>query len=165
MTQKGDDEKNSNIPSVVWRAAEFERRERTLIWYVSIVTVAALLIIFALFQNNFFFAFFIFLATGVLVFFSSRKPRTIEFRIDDTGITAGLVHYAFDALEHFQVRERPGQLHEIIIKRKTTLNPLLKIAVDEKTAEAAKRKLLEKLPEMSEDQESLLDIFTDWLGF
>jgi len=41
----------------------------------------------------------------------------------------------------------------------------LKIAVDEKTAEAAKRKLLEKLPEMSEDQESLLDIFTDWLGF
>ena len=165
MAENNTAEHAKKTPPVIWRAAEFERHERTGAWYVSVVGVALVLVVIALIQHNFFFALFIMLAAGVLVLFSNRKPHIVEFRIDDEGVLVGSSRYHYEDIDFFWMRERPGRLDEIVIKRKAVLNPLLKITADTHTAKSARLKLLEKLPEMGEDQESLFDIFTDWLGF
>ncbi len=157
-----NDEQNRIIS---WRAAEYEYVRKDVGWYWIIGGVSTALITIAIWQKNFFFALFIFLAAFVLIVFGKRRPHVYDFSIGEEGIRAGKnMHLAFDYIEGFSIRNRSGRLDQIVIKKKTTINPYVKIPIDSKMEPKAREYLLKKLPEI-EYKESILDIISELLGF
>ncbi|HXF43973.1 MAG TPA: hypothetical protein VNK70_00660 [Candidatus Paceibacterota bacterium] len=148
-----------------WSAAEYQFTEKSPGWYWLVALTGVAIALFSLIKNNFFFAIFIAIATLMVISLGRRKPRVIEFRLSDTGVAIGdNTFYDYDRLEGFAFLERPGRLHEIVLKKKVVVNPYFKMPIDAKSAEKAKTILLNHLPEM-EHEESLLDAISDWLGF
>ncbi len=156
---------NHSEKIISWRAAEYEHIERSPLWYLVVGGASLILSVFSLVGGNFFFAVFIILAFVMLIMLGRNKPRTLDYRLTDEGVGVGpKIFYHYDALEGFAVNDRPGRLDEIILKKKSVFNPYLKLPVDGKTAALAQKMLSEKLP-VIDHQESLIDIFADWLGF
>ncbi len=149
---------------ITWRAAEYEHYEKTPGWFLSAGVAAALLLGIALWQKNFFFAVFIVIAFGAILYFSQRRPEIMDFSIGPEGVMLGHLFLEYDRFEDFAIRERRQQLHEVVLKRKTTLNPQLRMPIDSKLAERARAMLAERLPEVPY-QESLLETLTDLIGF
>lgn len=154
-----------NNEDIIWRAAEFKYFKKSFGWYVTVIGIAALLVIFALTQNNFFFAVFIVLATIMLVFLGKKRPKVVRFEITDNGVSVGKdISYSYDELEGYTVREYEHRLSEIVIKRNAVVDPFLKMPVDSKKLPKAVDKLSKHIPE-KEYEESMIDTLSDLFGF
>ncbi len=157
------EEKKEN--QISWRAAEREHRERGFLWYLIIFGGALVLFTIALFQKNFFFGVFVLFSACVVSVLGKAKPRVFNFLINEKGVTINeRTTLSFDKLESFFFRNRPGQLDELILKKKVAVNPFVRIPIDEKTAEKAKKILEMHIPTL-DYQDSLMDLVSDWLGF
>ena len=148
---------------IIWKAAEYEHQEKKLGWFVLIGAVALTLVVVALLGRNFFFAIFMVLATIMLFASGKRHPPILEFRVNDEGVWIGKMFFEYNRFEEFSLRDRPGRLDEIVLKKKTVVNPHLHIPIDSALAVEVKRMLKEKLPEV-EHRESLVDVFAEWFG-
>lgn len=156
-------EKKKN--EVSWRAAEFRYFEKSRSWYMWIIGAAALIFLIAVWQNNFFFAVFIAIAAALLVFMGKKKPRIIDFKINEDGVYIGSdAFYDYDSLKWFAIRTRPGSLDEIVIRRDATVNPIVKIQADSKVTPEAREILKEKLEEV-EYKESVIDALSEYFRF
>lgn len=148
-----------------WRAAEFEHFEKGNGWYFIVGGAAIILLLIALWQKNFFFGIFILIAGILVIVLANRKPGVLDFKLTEKGFEAGRgVFYEYGQLDSFSLRNRPGRLDEMVIKKKTAFNPFVKIPIDSQTAEKVRIFLVQKLPEV-EYKDSFLDILTDFLGF
>lgn len=151
---------------IIWRAAEYEYKEKALGWYWLVVIFTIILAMFALWQKNFFFLIFIIFAGIVLLFLSRKRPRIIEFKVTEKGIGVGeTAFFFFEDIDGVHLRERPGHLDEIILKRKTILNPYVKIPIDRNLREIVNRFLENKEVSKIDYEDSLIDILAEWLGF
>ncbi len=150
---------------ISWRAAEHDYYEKDLNWYLLVIAFSLLLVVIALWQKDFFFAVFIVLAAAMVIMLGRRKPEVMECRLTKDGCHLGeRQFYPYDALENFSITERPNRLDEMVLKRKTSFNPYLRVLLDGQTAAQAREFLEGKLPEV-EHEESFMDIFTRFLGF
>lgn len=151
--------------SVTWRAREYEFTQKDASWYWLIGGGAATLILIALFQKNFFFAVFIAIAAGVVALLGKRVPEVVEYSVSEEGVRIGKeVLYPYNELHSFSVRKRESRLDEIVLRRKTIANPFIKLPANAHATERARALLKEKIEE-EEYHESLLELFTEWLGF
>ncbi len=151
--------------TITWRAAEYEYAGKRASWYFIIIGATAVLTISALWQHNFFFAVFVLIAGTMLIVLGKKRPRVVNFTINEKGVGIGKYQfYDYDDLEGFDIHERPHRLDEILLKRKTTFNPFVKMPIDSKNAPKA-RVILTSYLEETEYNESLIDILADWLGF
>jgi hypothetical protein len=163
MTEEKD--KNAEKEIISWRAAEREHFEKSPGWYLIVGGAALILFIVALWQRNFFFGIFILLAGILVVTLGNRKPAVLEYRVTDKGCDVGRgIFYEFDKLDNFSLRNRPGSLDELILKKKSAFNPFMRIPIDSRTAEKVRIFLVQKLPEI-EHPDSFLDLLIDFLGF
>ncbi len=150
---------------VSWRAAEFRYFEKSRAWYMWVIGIAALLVIISIWQKNFFFGVFIAIAAALVIFMGKKKPRIIDFKIDEEGVYIGPdTFYDYDSLKWFAMRERPGSLNEIVIRRDTTVNPIVKIQADSEVIPKAREILNEKLEEV-EFKESLIDTLSEYFRY
>lgn len=157
--------KKKTEKSITWRAAEYEYSGKSVVWYVIVGTATALLTLSALWQHNFFFAVFILIAGAMLIVLGRKHPRVMDFTVNDKGVSIGkLQFYEYDDLEGFAIRNRPNRLDELVIKRKTSFSPFVKIPIDSKLAPQAKAILTSHIKEI-EYNESLIDTLADLFGF
>lgn len=155
----------ANRKEITWRAAEYEYIPKDVGWYWVIGGVAAIFVGLALWQKNFTFALFIALAATTVIFFGKRRPQILEFKINEKGVGIGSkIFYEFERLENFSIRSRPRHLDEIVLNKKTLVNPYIRVPIDSKSAMEAKAILQKNLPEV-EYQESTIDALSEWLGF
>lgn len=158
--EKKIDEKNE----ITWRAAEYEYSQKDWVWYAWVSGVAVVLVIFSIWQKNLFFGMFAVLAACMIVFFSRKKPRVLDFKINENEMRAGdNFVLTYDKLENFSIRSRVGHLDEIVVRKKATVNPFVRFPIDSKLALEAKKIIIKKLPEV-EYSESIIDILSDRFG-
>jgi len=151
--------------SISWRASEFGHFEKGATWYLIVGGATLILFVIAIWQRNFFFGIFIMLAGIMVVASGNRKPAILDYKLTEKGCEVGRgVFYEYGDLENFSLRNRPGQLDELVIKKKTSFNPFLRIPIDSHTAEKARIFLVQKLEEV-EHKDSFLEILIDFLGF
>lgn len=155
---------NEIATNITWEAPEFEYHEKGVGWYWTIILVTLILLIVALFQQNFLFAIFIIMAGILAVVWSREMPSIINFSITQEGIGIGdknIYHYedlaSFSILEH-----RHGT--ELVLKRKNNLSQPVKIPLEEGRAEAIQAIMREKLPE-KDFEESLPDSIFRFIKF
>jgi hypothetical protein len=157
-------EKIPAVSPIAWRAAEYEFVEKGERWYFVVGGVALALFALALWQKNFFFAVFIALATVAVFVYSRRRPRVMDFVIDEHGVHVGAIDYSYDSIEAFAFHARPGRLDHLVLQRTTPMNPFIHIPIDSQLAEKARVVLEQKLPEF-EFQAVFVESLADWLGF
>ena len=156
--------KKQEDKKIHWRAPEFRSVEKSFLWYAGIAIVGAVLFIIALVQGNFFFAVFIALAGTLLTVFSKREPSTIEFSVTEEGISIGSDYlYEYGDLEGFMIQEYENNEHELILKRKTAMNPFLRIPLSAKLAPKVRDMLISHIEEQ-EYEDSLIDSLARIVG-
>ncbi len=155
----------SKKDTISWRAAEYVHFKKETNWYLVVGIIAAILVIAALWQRNFFFAVFILLAGALIITLGKERPRIIEFQVSAEGVAIGKrIFYDYDDLEGFDTKENPERLDEIILKRKSTINPFVKIPVDSQLLPRV-IEVLKKNIKRVEFDESLIDAVSDYLRF
>jgi len=169
VTRKRDPaEESSGSPkdeALIWRAAEYEYTEKTLTWFIVLGIIVLVIAIVSLIQHDFFFAVFAVLAGILVAVFARRRPQVLEFKVGADGVTVGdKLSLPLEEFRAFAIYSRPGHLNELVMKRRTAVNPYLRIPIDAELAEKARRFLKERLDE-EEFSESLIDLISSRLGF
>jgi hypothetical protein len=149
---------------IVWKAPEFEHNEKNPIWFLTVLAAALLLLIIALWQASYFFAIFIILATGLVLFHGRQLPQIRECRVSERGIRVGSRQFVYADFENFSIFDRPGRIDELILRRKILFNPQIHVPVDARFVPSVREMLQKRLPE-TPYEESVLDAFVDWFGF
>ena len=150
---------------ISWRAAEFHYIEKDYLWYVAVVSVGVLLLVFALVQKSFFYAVFVVIATTLVVEFGKRRPRVLDYEINEKGVLIdGKIMIPYKNIESFHVRKRLGFLDEIVFKRTSRVNPFIHIPIDEDMAVRARSFLSEYLTE-DEHERTMVEIIEERIGF
>ncbi len=150
---------------VAWRAAEHEYHEKDVSWYWVLGTVAAILILIAVWQRNFFFIVFLFIATPMMFFFGKRKPRILALSVNDEGVGVGKgVFYPYAELQGYRVLENEGSLDQIVFRKKGNFNPFFRLLIDSGTRARAEEILRDHL-KVIDYEPTFLDIVSEWMGF
>lgn len=158
------EEGNKPFVPILWRAAEYEHGEKSITWQVSVIGATLLIALIGFWMDNFFFGVFILFAGGLLFFFSRRRPEIFDFEVSENGIEVKeRITLPFEKIKSFSMRKRPGMLNELIIRKDVTVNPYLKIPIDDKTGERVVEVLRNRVSEV-EYEESIIDLVSDWLG-
>jgi len=157
---------NQDKSIVQWQAPAFEYYPKDVSWYWLSFIIAILLVAFSIWQKNFLFAVFIFLAEISVLMMAGRKPDLIKFEINEKGLSFLEKNYSFNDLEKFCLRpsNEDKNFEELILKKKTHINPYLKIFVDARVSSQVSDILSQKLNE-EQYEESLLDSILKWLRF
>lgn len=164
MKEEPSPKEEKIMESISWRAAEYERIQKPLSWYVSIIGGTLAIALIAFWSGNVFFGVFILSAGGLLLFFSGRHPQILEFSISQEGIEIEeKMKIPFEAIHSFSMRSRPHALDELIIKKKTNVNPYIRIPIDNTLAEKVRTLLRHKISEV-EYEESIIDLISDRFG-
>lgn len=157
--------KTSRQKEISWRAAEYEYFHKDVLWYFVVAIIGLALVVVALWQKNFLFAIFVIVATVLLVALGKKKPRVVEFKINDDGVGIGKsVFYNYENIEGFDVKSYPEHLDELVLKRKSPIHPFVRIPIDSKHLKKAKEILSEHLEE-KKYEDSIIDNLSDTFGF
>jgi hypothetical protein len=90
--------------AITWTASEFIAHEKAASWYLGLAGAAVLLaaIIYLLTKDV--------ITSGVILFgaflfgvVAARKPRQLQYQIDDHGISIGVKHFVFEEFRSFSV--------------------------------------------------------------
>lgn len=149
----------------VWRAAEYEYTEKTLTWFIALGIVVLVVAIVSLVERDFFFAVFAVLAGVLVAVFARRRPQVLEFSVSEDGVRVGdRLSFSLGEFRSFALYSRPGHLDELIFKKRTAVNPYVRVPIDAALAERVKGFLKDRLDE-EEFTESLVDLISGRLGF
>jgi hypothetical protein len=148
-----------------WEAPEFEYREKTVSWYWISIIIAALIVAFAVWQQNFLFGIFIVIAEVLIILWGSREPRMLTFILTDSGIHIG--ENKFHTLKEFEswsTEETADGWHEIGFNFQSKIKVPLKILAPSETLDEIRKNLKPILREV-EHQTTLIESIEKLLGF
>ena len=95
---------------ITWQAHEFLPQDRGPGWNVTIIVVALVAVVYALFTRDFILALLAVLSGFALLVLAHKKPRIVKCTVNAEGILVGTTSHDFDDFAHFTVL-RQGQ-HE-----------------------------------------------------
>jgi hypothetical protein len=104
-----DDDASSGSPDkrfIAWTASEFIAHEKTSTWFMSLAGVATVLtvLIFVITRSVISSAAVI---VGALLFgvYGAREPRELDYRLDESGLSAGDKHFPYSHFRSFTIIE------------------------------------------------------------
>lgn len=156
----------AELSVVEWEAPEFEYREKSVSWYWLSIIAAAAILAASVWQKNFLFAVFVVIAEILVLVWAGRKPRMINFRLDDKELTVGGgKFYSYSEIEAYGTEESGnGEWSEMAFRLRHGLHPWLKIRI--RTARLPEaEKALGPSVKKTELETSLLDSLGKLIGF
>ena len=150
-------------PIIVWNAPEHYYTEKDADWYWAVGIVTLTIVVLAIILNQIIFAVLTLLGVLALTLHASRRPRILQFEINDRGIIIDDILYPFLHIESFWIphdHARP----KIILKSHKALMPLIHVPIDEVNPEDVREVLLKYIAETEHD-EPLSHLILERLGF
>ncbi|MEK9184072.1 MAG: hypothetical protein AAB890_03310 [Patescibacteria group bacterium] len=142
-----------------WSCPEFEYQEKNNTWFLIAIAVAVIIGLFALWQANFLFLIFIVIAALMVAVWSQKKPKTVNFMLDDRGLWIENIFYSFNKFDSFAIKPE-----SLMFKHKERFKPYLIINFNKDDLEAIRKHLLDFFPEI-EYNDSLIEAFTRLFKF
>jgi len=101
-----------------WQAHSYPHYDRSGWWYLGLGVIGALLIVWALWTQNYTFAAFLVMFGIVIVVQASRPPQVIDVTVSDVGISVGPRFIPFrDVKEFWMVYDPPVKALYLELKR------------------------------------------------
>jgi len=89
---------------ISWSASEFIAHNKSSSWYMMLFGAAAVIAVLVwLLTKDVFSAVVVLLALGVLGAYGSRKPRELQYVVDEHGVAIGQKQYSYHAFRSFSV--------------------------------------------------------------
>jgi hypothetical protein len=133
---------------VGWEAPEYEKHERTKLWYIIAIIIALLLMMFSFFTANFLFAVIIIIAALVIILHDSREPDMVKISLTDEGVVVGRKFYDYDELKNFAIVYKPRQgVKNLYFEFKNVVKPRLSIPLGNMNPLPLRKDLLKYLEE------------------
>lgn len=116
MAQEAD----KRIDSISWSVPEFDKQERSRLWYILAVVFVILALFFSFFkisswqivflgvQSNFLFALIIVMAAIIMILQQGREPKEVTVSLGAEGVTVGSSFYDYDEFRNFSVLYKPN---------------------------------------------------------
>ena len=156
---------NENQPPLVWKAHEYEYREKSVDWFWALGIIATTGATAAVVLGNILFAVLIVIGTLTLALYAVRKPNLTQFEINDRGIRIDNTIHPYTSLDSFWVDDIDERaLPKLLIKSKKTLMPYIIIPLD-RVSPADVRECLFLYLDEEEHTEPLPHKIMDYLGF
>ncbi|MFA5838749.1 MAG: hypothetical protein WC849_02330 [Candidatus Paceibacterota bacterium] len=151
----------SNDKKIIrWSAEEFEYSEKSVDWFWAVGVVSVGFAVLSIFLGNLLFALLIIISAFALSMQAVRKPKVINFEINDEGIIIDKKLYIYNTLESFWVINK----EKIIIKSKKAVVPFLIIPLQNMNPRSVREYLLKNLKE-EEMSEPFGQVVMEKLGF
>jgi len=132
--------------SIEWTASEFIAHEKSAIWYLSLSGAALLLagLVWLVTKDK--------ISAGVVIFgavlfgiYAARKPRQLQYRLDNHGLAIGAKHFSYGAFRSFSVVPEGG-INSIVFSPLKRFAPLITIYYDPADEAKIVALLSERLP-------------------
>lgn len=143
-----------------WSAEEFEYSEKSIDWFWAVGVVAVGFAILSIFLGNLLFAILIIISAFALSVQAVRKPRLINFEINEEGVIIDKKLYTYNTLESFWIINK----EKIIIKSKKAVVPFLIIPLQNINPKTLREYLIKNLKE-EEMSEPFGQAVMEKLGF
>lgn len=152
------------MPSITWRAPEFERKGKSIEWFLGLGAALFCLIIFGFLTRNYFFAVLVVLTGFVLVQYARKEPQNRTFAISDSDLTIDAQRYPIESFSSFWIFYDPPRLKELSFRSKQRFMPYIRIPLANQDPVAVRRALIGQLPERKHRQ-WFFDEVVERLGF
>jgi hypothetical protein len=125
--EANSDTAESKPTSVTWTASEFITHDKSTAWYVNLAVAAIVFsaLIFILFRDIVSVAVII-VAAIIFGVYGAKKPRQLEYKVDQRGLTIGNKFFPYDKFNSFSVVPE-GALLGITFMPLKRFSPLLTI--------------------------------------
>ncbi|RMD61754.1 hypothetical protein D6833_07835, partial [Candidatus Parcubacteria bacterium] len=134
-------------------------------WYWGAIVILALLIALAIWQHNFLFALFLFVAGFLILFWGQQKPRMVTFSLTQEAFSFLHHSYPYHSLDHFGIVETDEEWPRLLIHRKHYIQPILSVHIPHDRVEEIRAFLKRFLREKEEMEPPLSDLFEKFLRF
>ncbi len=153
------------ISDISWHAPEYEYSPKSSAWYWTSLFLALVLIIFALWQKNFLFAVFVFIAELIVFAVADKHPKIWEFTINEKGAYIGKnKFYPYDQIEAFDIHMNEIGHDQLVLKTKKKISPIVTINIYKEDQEKIKEFLKKYIPH-EEIEISFGDVVSKLIGF
>ena len=97
---------SSNVQPVSWTASEYIDHQKGAGWYLLLLVGGALIAgVLYLLTRDIVSSVIVLIAVIILAVFAARKPRTLQYQVDDTGVTIGPKLYQYGLFKAFWVSD------------------------------------------------------------
>ena len=124
----------SNFNSVSWTASEYIAHDKTVVWYVTVTILTLIfagLIYFFDSTNSLFSPILVVIAGIIFMVAASRKPKVLEYLIDDSGLHVGQKLYSYAQFKSFALVQ-DGPITTIVFIPLQRFVPTLTVYFDPK---------------------------------
>ncbi len=139
-----------------WDFPEYERHDRSTLWYVLAFGIGATLIIYALKDGNPLFALIILLLALILFTHHRQAPMQLNFTLFETGVQVGDKFFLFREIDSFWVIYEPPVVKRLyLLPKNRSLRGEISIPLLDQNPVEVRRVLLEYLKEdLDRDEET-----------
>lgn len=95
---------------IVWYGPEYSFQAKRGDWFLALWIASASVAVLATIFRNILFAVFILVSCVAITLYANRKPREVEFTLDERGISINGQLYPYAELETFWIDERTNKL-------------------------------------------------------
>lgn len=140
--------KNSGPREISWEVDEIKKYPRNKTWYLVASIIALGLVVYALFDKNYFFALIIILASGLVVYFDNEPARRTLFTIKYNQFELGKNIFSFEKVRNFYIIYKPQEdLKKLFVEFKNPINHRLSIDLEDQNPVEIRNYLLQYLDE------------------
>ena len=155
---------SSELINIEWEAPEFQKYEKSRIWFIVAALFALIFFALALLMRNFIFAFMIILMILSVFLYATKQPRIIRFKISGEGIYVENKLYPYDGIKSFWIDYEPPDLKQLLIVGKKRFSSLVSIPLADQDPVQIRTSLLKFIPEEKQEQ-SISDAIARRLRF
>ncbi|MEX0931960.1 MAG: hypothetical protein WDZ88_04375 [Candidatus Paceibacterota bacterium] len=131
---------------LIWSDYEYIYTKKTADWYWAVGIVGTALVVAPLLFNNIMLALLIAIGLFSLVLFASKKPRMVEFEINEKGIRIDRTLYPYDSIESFCVSDE-SVVPTLYIQLHSFFMPLVSLPIELAGEEEVRERLSKHLKE------------------
>ena len=141
--------KKLHQPEIInWQVPEYERHERSKVWYINASIISLLLLLYCFLTGNFLFAMIIIIVAFVIILHDGRQPERVQISLTDEGVKVGKKFYDYDEIKDFSLVYKPRQeIKNLYFEFKNVIRPRLSIPLFDKNPLPIRNFLLKYLPE------------------
>lgn len=141
-----------------WTIQEYDQHERSVRWYIIMITIGLLLVIYGLIANNFLFSLIIILAGIILFIQSHQAPPEVLFQITELGVVLGHKFYNFSEFKSFFIIYQPPEVKNLFFQTNSVVHPILSIPLLDENPVVIRETLLEFINEDLETEKEPLSV-------
>jgi len=140
--------------NISWEAWEFKHYPKNIGWYVTLISIAILVMaFFIIVENDIFAAISLGIIAALIIIFSRHAPQRVGIELTDRGITFGNLFYPHKQLKYFWVVHNEN--HKTLnFHTSAFVNNILILELEDQDPFEIRDFLIKHLPEHSETEEN-----------